>query len=91
MPVLLNRYGHASLCAQWLILWALWVFVDPRRARASRWWWPAVLGVAAMVHSYLLLGRRRGLDVVARLLRSRPSRRAAGRSRGRRWRCCPPA
>jgi len=55
MPMFLARYPHASLCAQWLILWALWVFVDPARSR-SRWWWPAVLGVAAMVHSYLLLG-----------------------------------
>lgn len=53
-PALLNRYGHASLCAQWLILWALWVFVSPRRA-ANPFWWAAVLGVAAGVHSYLLL------------------------------------
>ena len=53
-PALLNRYGHASLCAQWLILWALWVFVSPRRA-ANPLWWAAVLGVAASVHSYLLL------------------------------------
>lgn len=54
MPALLNRYGHASLCAHWLLLWALWVFVDPRRARRPGWW-AAVLGVAALVHSYLLL------------------------------------
>lgn len=51
MPALLNRYGHPSLCAQWLVLWSLWVFVDPRRAR----WWPVVIAVAALVHSYLLL------------------------------------
>lgn len=53
-PALLNRFGHASLCAQWLILWALWVYVDPRRS-AQPGWWTAVLGVAALVHSYLLL------------------------------------
>ncbi|WP_425230612.1 DUF6311 domain-containing protein [Sphingomonas sp.] len=53
-PVLLNRYGHASLCAQWLLLWALWVFVEPRRA-VRPLWWAAVLGIAAAVHSYLLL------------------------------------
>ena len=53
-PTLLNRYGHASLCAQWLLLWALWIFVEPRRADRP-WWWAAVLGVAAAVHSYLLL------------------------------------
>ena len=54
MPALFNRYGHASLCAQWLVLWALWVFVEPRRAERVGWWL-AVLGVAATVHSYLLL------------------------------------
>lgn len=53
-PALLNRYGHGSLCAQWLLLWALWIYVEPRRA-ARPWWWAAVLGVAALVHSYLLL------------------------------------
>ena len=54
LPVLFNRYGHASLCAQWLVLWALWVFVDRERA-GSAWWWGTVLGVAALVHPYLLL------------------------------------
>jgi len=54
VPVLLNRYGHPSLCAQWLILWGLWIHVDERRA-ASPWWWLAVLATAAMVHSYLLV------------------------------------
>jgi hypothetical protein len=54
MPALFNRFGHASLCAQWLLLWALWVFVEPRRAR-SPWWWAAVTAVAALIHAYLLL------------------------------------
>ena len=54
MPMLFNRFGHASLCAQWLILWGLWIYVDPRRAERPLWWL-AVLGVAALVHSYLLL------------------------------------
>ncbi|MEO5938686.1 MAG: DUF6311 domain-containing protein [Sphingomonas sp.] len=54
MPALFNRYGHVSLCSQWVVLWALWVFLDERRA-VRPWWWAAVLGVAAMIHSYLLL------------------------------------
>ncbi|MBN8813976.1 MAG: hypothetical protein J0J06_00855 [Sphingomonas sp.] len=54
MPALFNRYGHPSLCAQWLVLWALWVFVDEDRARRPAQWM-AVLGIAAMVHTYLLL------------------------------------
>lgn len=54
MPMLFNRFPHPSLCAQWLILWALWIYVEPRRADRPLWWL-AVLGVAALVHSYLLL------------------------------------
>jgi hypothetical protein len=54
LPTLFNRILHVNLCAHWLILWALWVFIEPRRAR-SAWWWAAVLGVAALVHAYLLV------------------------------------
>lgn len=54
MPMLFNRYIHASLCAQWLLLWALWIHVDPRRA-ARPSWWLAAIATATMVHSYLLL------------------------------------
>lgn len=51
-PALIARYGHVNLCAHWLILWALWVFVDPERSRHPGWW-AAVLGVALLVHPYL--------------------------------------
>ncbi|MDO7841971.1 DUF6311 domain-containing protein [Sphingomonas immobilis] len=54
LPTLYVRQVHANLCAHWLILWALWVYVDPRRAGDWRWWL-AVLGVAAAMHSYLLV------------------------------------
>lgn len=54
MPTLLNRLPHANLCAHWLILWALWIFIEPSRARKPLWW-AAVLAVAALVHSYLLI------------------------------------
>ncbi|WP_375404570.1 DUF6311 domain-containing protein [uncultured Sphingomonas sp.] len=53
-PVLINRAGHPNLCAHWLILWALWIYLDPVRARRPAHW-AAVLGLAALVHSYLLL------------------------------------
>jgi hypothetical protein len=54
LPALYNRYGHINLCAHWLILWALWIFVD--RDRSRRWGpWLAVIAVAGLVHSYLLL------------------------------------
>ncbi|MDB5681753.1 MAG: hypothetical protein JWO16_1558 [Sphingomonas bacterium] len=51
-PALIARYGHVNLCAHWLILWALWVFIDPDRARRPGWW-AAVVGVAMLVHPYL--------------------------------------
>jgi hypothetical protein len=54
LPSLHARYLHANLQSHWLLLWALWIFADPRRSRDARWW-IAVLGVAALVHNYLLL------------------------------------
>lgn len=54
LPTLFNRLAHPNLCAHWLILWALWIFIDSGRARRSVWW-AAVLGVAALVHAYLLV------------------------------------
>jgi hypothetical protein len=53
LPTLFARYVHANLFAHWILLWALWIFVEPRRARDWRWW-IGILGVAALVHSYLL-------------------------------------
>jgi hypothetical protein len=54
MPVLLARFGHVNLCAQWLILWALWIFVDAKRSRQPGWW-VAVIVTAALIHPYLLV------------------------------------
>ena len=53
-PTLMNRYIHTNLFAHWLILWALWLFTDPRRSRAPLHW-AALLVVTALVHSYLLV------------------------------------
>ncbi|MDB5704801.1 MAG: hypothetical protein JWN66_1917 [Sphingomonas bacterium] len=54
MPVLLARFGHVNLCAQWLILWALWIFVDARRA-SQPLQWVAVIVAATLIHPYLLV------------------------------------
>jgi hypothetical protein len=54
LPTLYNRIGHATLCAHWLLLWALWIFTDPRRARSVRHW-AAIIAIAGLIHSYLLL------------------------------------
>lgn len=54
LPTLYVRQVHANLCAHWLILWALWIYVSPQRAGDWRWWL-TVLAVAAMIHSYLLV------------------------------------
>jgi len=50
--VLLARFGHVTLCAQWVILWALWIYVDPARS-ARLLWWVAATVVALMIHPYL--------------------------------------
>lgn len=54
LPTLANRYVHANLMAHWLILWALWRFLDPPRAGSNRGW-AVLLLVAALVHNYLLM------------------------------------
>lgn len=54
MPTLFNRLPHANLCAHWLIMFGLWIFIDPARARKPGWW-ALVLALAALVHVYLLL------------------------------------
>lgn len=53
-PALLNRHVHVNLMAHWLILWALWRFVDTVRARSTPGWL-LLIAVAALVHSYLLV------------------------------------
>jgi len=54
LPTLYNRFGHANLFAHWLILWALWLFIDARRASDWRWWAP-LIAITTLVHSYLLV------------------------------------
>ncbi|MDB5715081.1 MAG: hypothetical protein JWO15_2478 [Sphingomonadales bacterium] len=54
MPSLYARYVHANLQAHWLLLWALWIFVDARRARDARWWITA-LCITALIHNYMLI------------------------------------
>ncbi|MFA5966335.1 MAG: DUF6311 domain-containing protein [Sphingomonas sp.] len=54
MPVLLARFGHVNLCAQWLILWALWIYVDAGRS-ARLGWWLTVLIAAILIHPYIVV------------------------------------
>ncbi|MDB5694679.1 MAG: hypothetical protein JWN21_222 [Sphingomonas bacterium] len=81
MPVLFNRYGHPSLCAQWLILASLWLFLEPRRAERAIGW-AVLLAVAALVHSYLLLmvAAFWGSALVAQLARDKRNFRTAGQA-----------
>jgi len=54
LPTLYNRFPHSNLTAHWLILLSLWLFVD--RDRGRRWGlWLAVVALAGLIHSYLLL------------------------------------
>lgn len=52
-PTLFARYGHLNLCAHWLILWALLLFVDDHDGR--RWGWVAVAVTSWLVHPYLAI------------------------------------
>jgi hypothetical protein len=54
LPTLFNRYVHVNLMAHWLILWALWLFVDARRA-GNLTAWAAVMIVSVLIHSYLFV------------------------------------
>ena len=54
LPTLINRSVHANLFAHWLILAALWLFVDQRRARRM-WAWALLIAATTLVHNYLLL------------------------------------
>lgn len=54
MPVLLARFGHVNLCAQWLILWALWIYVDAARSERPVLW-VAVITAAILIHPYILV------------------------------------
>ena len=51
-PVLLERVGlHTALGSQWLLLWALWLYLS-QRGPAHRWW-TALLLLTVAVHAYL--------------------------------------
>lgn len=53
-PVMLERIGlQAALGSHWLVLWALWLYLDGRGVRA--WAWSGVLLLAVSVHAYLFV------------------------------------
>jgi hypothetical protein len=54
LPTLYARYVHANLFAHWLLLAALWLFVDQRHAADWRWWTALLVGTA-LIHNYLLV------------------------------------
>lgn len=54
LPTLLNRTVHSALCAQWLILWAIWVYVRHRPHHDAPFDHLVGIGViAGLVHPYL--------------------------------------
>lgn len=54
MPALINRAGHVNLCAHWVILWALWTYLDAARS-SQPLRWIAILGIGVLIHPYLLI------------------------------------
>ncbi len=49
MPAIL----HLTLCGQWLILAAIWLYLSPETHRRA-WGWGALLTLAVLIHPYLL-------------------------------------
>lgn len=54
-PVLLNRIGHDTLTAHWLLLAAIWLYGRnvPARSLRAQWPWWLLLALASLVHPYL--------------------------------------
>jgi hypothetical protein len=55
-PTLINRVGHDTLTAQWIVLASLWLYFRapaPRSLVAEAWPWWLLSAIAALVHPYL--------------------------------------
>ena len=52
-PVLLIRTGHPALCAQWVIVAALWLYFAPLQKAPRFRNWSLLLGISAAIHPYL--------------------------------------
>jgi hypothetical protein len=52
-PLLDRAIGHYALMSHWLVLWGLWLALQPRRELATGHW-VAVTCIASLVHAYLL-------------------------------------
>jgi hypothetical protein len=51
-PMILRTFHHNSLTAQWILLAGIWFILLEYRHRLWRWAWPALFGVAMLVHLY---------------------------------------
>lgn len=68
VPTLINRMGHADLCAHWTILLALHAFLNVERPGRRDLLYGVVLVISALVHPYLLVMNASiwGTDVLRR-------------------------
>jgi hypothetical protein len=53
VPLLDRAIGHYALMSHWIVLWGLWLALQPRRELATGPW-TAIVCIAALVHAYLL-------------------------------------
>ncbi len=54
-PALLTRTGHINLCGQWLILWSMCIYFEPKTAKQKFYSFLKIIGLTALIHQYLLL------------------------------------
>jgi hypothetical protein len=52
-PLLDRAIAHYALMSHWLLLWGLWLALQPRRTLATAQW-TALACIASLVHAYLL-------------------------------------
>ena len=54
-PALLTRSGHINLCGQWLILWSMCIYFEPKTAKQKFVSFLKIIATTALIHQYLLL------------------------------------
>lgn len=79
-PTLINRMGHANLCAHWTILAALHVYLNVPREGRRDLWFAVILLLSALIHPYFLPMNAAiwGTDVMRRAWRLLQGRSVTG-------------
>lgn len=53
-PMIFRAFYHSSLSAHWIVLAGIWLALRAYCGRPLRWAWPALFGIAMLVHLYFV-------------------------------------